>query len=169
MSSLWRYLGTSQCYALLLAHNLPVLLVLSLSNICFRVTCHIQCHQLSCFQSSSSSFIFVQLMIPAPYLTMETALELMAKMPLSALEPVSVVSRIQIEVGRDYHTGIFHAWFSHFQVSGNLQSVMCSTASLMCRSNINCYSKHLHTLLYPTMWNHIIGFTIVNPCNGQWC
>ena len=48
-------------------------------------------------------------MIPAPYLTMETALELMAKMPLSALEPVSVVSRIQIEVGRDYHTGIFHA------------------------------------------------------------
>ena len=31
------------------------------------------------FRSSCSSSIFVQLMIPAPYLTMETALELMAE------------------------------------------------------------------------------------------
>ena len=31
------------------------------------------------FRSRSSSSIFIQLMIPAPYLTMETALELMAK------------------------------------------------------------------------------------------
>ena len=80
-------------------------------------------------------------------------------MPLFALTPMLMVSSaIQIELGTSYHLGIFHAWFSYFQVSGYLQS--CVPLLHWCinkRSHINCYPKHFQALLCPTRWHHFVA------------
>ena len=69
-------------------------------------------------------------------------------------------SPIPIEVGTDYHPGMFHAWFSHFQVSGYmLLYVPLFHWCINRRSHVNGCSKHL-PFMYPAMWDHIEAFTM---------